>query len=249
MNIINKFLTSENPLDEETLKAKKECTTGHCSTSQPENTSRSIHVYLGSPDFKPFASLSKDALAQELEHVRALLKAHHIEVQSIGQYDDAVLYRFITEELVYHNMYFNINIEEKEVCVFTYEEFYPNPEYDIQYLTEEFLWSFFAKKEFDEYSSIFLFHTLKKGDDTTIVREESLSQIRRQQQLFPDRHFHQCTLKTLQITDNQAQASVELICTLHNNTEPAVLSASFEFNTEGNFYSISKVSIPGVLEF
>jgi hypothetical protein len=57
------------------------------------------------------------------------MNEHNIVLDTLCPVDDKELYRFITEELFFHEID-NIQVEGMMTC-FTYEEFHPNAEYDI----------------------------------------------------------------------------------------------------------------------
>jgi hypothetical protein len=88
-------------------------------------TSKMITLFkhLGRPKFAKFDKLSPREISRELNRVREMMRAKHVELDCINQYDDLTIYRFITEELFNAEMFFVPN--SNMTFHFIYEEFRP----------------------------------------------------------------------------------------------------------------------------
>lgn len=109
--------------------------------------------YIGKPEFRKWDELAPQEISEELKRIRSILAVNNIEVDCICEYDNAVIYKFITEELFSHE------VDDMRVpgmvCHFTYEEFHPNHDYDLRRQVSDFLESIFEKqwnKEYDEFA-------------------------------------------------------------------------------------------------
>lgn len=112
-----------------------------------------LYDYLGRPEFMKWDTLTPEQTTEELKRIRSIMAANEVEVDCICEYDDAVIYRFITEELFLHEMD-DMRIPGM-VCHFIYEEFHPNHDYDLRRCATDFLNNIFEKEwneEYDEFS-------------------------------------------------------------------------------------------------
>ena len=115
-----------------------------------------VYESLEKPAYKSAEELNDAAITEELKRITALMEQHNIALHiNDGPYDDAVIYKFITEELFSHK------IEKRPVFGsgwnFIYEEFYPNDKADIERNTHEFLQHWFTR-DFNEYSTELAYH-------------------------------------------------------------------------------------------
>jgi hypothetical protein len=121
---------------------------------QQFKNARRVKVYdaIGSPAFRKLATLSADEVSVALKEILSAMEENGVVLDCICTYEDAVIYKFITEEL------FEVELDDiSSDCMithFTYEEFYPNHDYDLRRYSEEFIKNLLSKKwnpEFDTY--------------------------------------------------------------------------------------------------
>jgi len=114
---------------------------------QQFNKAEKIKVweYLGKPVYRNANDIESQKISDELERLMNYMNEHNIALDTLCQVDDKELYRFITEELFFHEID-NIHIGGMMSC-FTYEEFHPNAEYDIRQSYDYFFRMTFAKME------------------------------------------------------------------------------------------------------
>lgn len=108
---------------------------------------------LGRPEVKKLNQLSREDVPKALEHLTSLMEERGISLDCCCEYDDAVIYQFITEELFESEMD-DICIKGM-ICHFVYEEFHPNHDYDLRQTTDFFIRNLLEKKwhpEFDLHS-------------------------------------------------------------------------------------------------
>ncbi len=140
-----------------------------------ENT-ENITVYekLGKPAYRPADELTEVSITDALMKIMQLMAQHEIGLDFCdGPYEDAVIYKFITEELFAHQI-------EKESIFgggwnFIYEEFYPNDKAEINKNTHEFIRHWMAR-EFDEYSTE-LARDFALADGKVLKREEGIKKM------------------------------------------------------------------------
>jgi hypothetical protein len=114
---------------------------------QQFNKAQKITVweYLGRPTYRKAIDIESEKISDELQRLMDYMNEHNIVLDTLCQVDEKELYRFITEELFFHEID-NIHIWGMMSC-FTYEEFHPNAEYDIRQSYDYFFRMTLAKME------------------------------------------------------------------------------------------------------
>ena len=123
---------------------------------QQFKNAKRITVYdkIGRPVFKKHDELSREEISKEMNRLLDLMGEKEISLDCICEYDDSVIYRFITEELFEHEMD-DMNVPGM-VCHFTYEEFHPNHDYDLRRHSKDFVEKLLGKKWNDEFDAYVL---------------------------------------------------------------------------------------------
>ncbi len=113
---------------------------------------------LGRPEIKKLEELSSKDIPKALDDLMSLMEERGISLDCCCKYDNAVIYRFITEELFESEMD-DISIKGM-VHHFVYEEFHPNHDYDLRRSTELFIRNLLEKRWDPEYNSYSLSETV-----------------------------------------------------------------------------------------
>lgn len=104
----------------------------------------SIYEKTGKPLFRKADAVPEKEIHAELKKVRELLNRHQLELDILGQYPDRQIYKFITEEFLYHQM---DDLDMKGyVHHFCYEDFHPNYELEIRQRATEFVTQWFGRR-------------------------------------------------------------------------------------------------------
>ena len=90
----------------------------------------SVYDYLGKPSFKPCETLSPAEIGEELKRIQVIMEHKDVVLDCICDYDDALIYKFITEELFAKEMD-DMHVPGM-VTHYIYEEFHPNHAYDLR---------------------------------------------------------------------------------------------------------------------
>lgn len=143
---------SDSELDEET---ENEWLNYIYSFEKSFSSSKRIKIYdyIGRPGFKRIEELSENEIKSELQKLMELMEKNHILLDCICDYEDKIIYKFITEEL-FEEETDDIRIEGLRHC-FIYEEFHPNHEYDLKRYSINFFTKIYEgtwNEEFDNYS-------------------------------------------------------------------------------------------------
>ncbi len=113
----------------------------------------SVYKFIGEPEYNHVNDLSEKEVAKELKRLMQVMKRNSVSLSVLAETPKREVYRFVTEELFKHE------IEDVKVRgwvhQFIYEEFYPNPEYDVRNAVLYCLQSIFNKGHsfFEEHYS------------------------------------------------------------------------------------------------
>lgn len=105
--------------------------------------------YLGKPEFPAPDSIPADRIEEELDKLLSFLNEKDISLDTLCPVEPAVLYRFIVEEF-FETEKDDVHIEGMMSC-YTYEDFHPNDEYNLEIAAQDFLNDFLYTEE-DFYS-------------------------------------------------------------------------------------------------
>lgn len=104
-----------------------------------------VYDFMGQPPFKKLDELQPAEVSDELKGLYDMLGRNNISLDTLREVADEELYRFITEELFEHEID-DMRVPGMMTC-FTYEEFHPNAEYDIEMAYDYFFRFTLAKME------------------------------------------------------------------------------------------------------
>ncbi|MBI3483398.1 MAG: hypothetical protein HY015_10600 [Bacteroidetes bacterium] len=133
---------------------------------------KKIKVYdaIGRPVFKKLEYLNIKEIPRALKELKSVMAKKGVALDCCCPYGDALIYKFITEELFDHEMD-DISFEGM-VHHFSYEEFHPNHEYDLRRYTEEFIENLLSRKWNPEFNASLFHNTVafkgKEYDDRAI---------------------------------------------------------------------------------
>ena len=114
-----------------------------------ENKQCKVYDFINRPKFRRVDELTKEEISKELEKLTEIMRTNGIELSTICDYEDEIIYRFITEEL-FNQETDDVHVHGMMNC-FIYEEFHPNHDYDIREHCNEFVECLISKK-WDEFS-------------------------------------------------------------------------------------------------
>ena len=102
-----------------------------------------VYQFIGEPEYNHVNDMSDKEVAKELKRLTNLMDKSGVSLSVLADTPKREIYRFITEELFKHEIE---NVKVKGwVNQFIYEEFHPNPEYDVRNAVFYCLQSIFNK--------------------------------------------------------------------------------------------------------
>ncbi len=116
-----------------------------------ESGKTSVYNLVGRPAFTPLELLTMEELPMAILEMTDHLREHGICLDFCCEYDDTLIYRFITTEFFAHEM--DMAMLECGTWYFTYEDFHPNHDYDLRRFSNRFISSVVSKasSEFETF--------------------------------------------------------------------------------------------------
>ncbi len=209
-----------------------------------------LYDLIGQPGYKKEDVLTEEEVKYELKRLLDLLEQHNINLDVLGNYDDRIIYRFITDAFFEH--------ETDDLQIpgmtknFIYEEFHPNHKMDINDRAIEFIQHWFDKS-FNEFC-------WELGDDfilpdgISIKKEEMLHKFHAVLSCFTSFSDQQFSINyiSFELPDEKkpgmghAEGSITYNAVLENS-ETVVIEGPFKFymSNEYGFWKIFYFIFPG----
>ena len=210
-----------------------------------------LHDHLGKPDFLLEKDLSEMDITIELKKLYAILKSNGIVLDVLGDYDNRIIYKFITEELFEHEVLMSSNVP-RFTLHFIYEEFHPNHVYDIKNRISEFFSDWFERK-FDEYS-FELANSMIIDGDKIMTRAELINKMHTIFESYVAFHDHSYSITDQNYHIDQelltgigyVEGEVKYYATLENDKE-ILIRGKFKFylSYENSWWQIFNFQCPG----
>jgi hypothetical protein len=215
---------------------------------QQYKNAKKIRVYdrIGRPAFIKANELTDEQISIELERIISTMGEKGIALDVLAEYDEDVIYKFITEEL------FEQEIDdmaiEGMVTHFTYEEFHPNHDYDLRNRTEEFVFKLIGNKWSEEFDIIMLADRIFFKD-----KEYDQAGISAIIKFFQDAHRHLRVEKfeigsvKFDLETNKAIVQARIQYTAQQPDGPVMYEGACELNfiLQWDYWSISRFLLPG----
>ena len=133
----------------------------------------SVYECIGKPEYKDVDDLTAEEVKDETKRLLELLESKNLVLDVLGQYEPAIIYKYITDEL-FHEKIREINIPGY-MHHFVYEEFHPNHALDIGNAAQQFFNDWF-EIGFNEYSSELAYQFIT-SEGKIYAREEVLKKL------------------------------------------------------------------------
>lgn len=208
----------------------------------------SIRAYLGFPRFTAPDKLKPFETYNELDRMLTILKRHGILLSVCDDvYSPEELYRFIVEELFFEEID-DIHLSGV-IHTFIYEDFYPNHEFDLRRLTDEFLVSILSRS-WDTAFAFQLFSDAIQVKDTTYGLNGISSLILNFQERSGCVHLDAFIIYRVEIDADTMRAAVNASVryTISSGNEYRVIEGECQlsFTREFGCWFIQGFSLPGL---
>lgn len=208
----------------------------------------SVYEYIGQPPFRKWDALSAEELRKELQVIQIVMENKGVQLDCICEYDDAVIYKFITEELFQHEMD-DMGLSGM-TCHFIYEEFHPNHDYDIRKQSNQFLEAIFSRHWDSEYHRYLLAPKVSCSGEA-----HDRSHISSFIKTFQEAHAAFCVKESyvteVAIDVEHMRANVKMALSVTGKMKQGDRiryegDCSLEFLREDDYWSITRFHVPGL---
>ena len=174
-----------------------------------------VYKFIGEPEYNHVNDMSDKEIAKELRILLKLMDKSGVSLSVLAETPKREVYRFITEELFKHEIE---NVKVKGwINQFVYEEFHPNPEYDVRNAVFYCLQSIFNKGSvlFDDHYS----EEMKDGIGLSLDIEDFKEKISSFWSGFHNVKLDQYDFTKVEI--DQEAGTAHAICNVSYKTQPA----------------------------
>lgn len=202
-----------------------------------------VYEFIHRPEYKDIKYLDKDEVRMELRRIVGLMENNGVFLDTICDYEDELIYRFITEEL------FEVEMDEIRIPGmmnnFIYEEFHPNHDYDIRKTANDFV-DFLIEKKWNEYNDILLSQKVIYNQ-TEKSRESFVSLIKDFQDEHPKMELIQWEINFVNFNLEAKEAFLEgfIEFTSLDSGDLFKGNVKMELNMLDDYFSLTQIIIPG----
>lgn len=208
-----------------------------------------VKVYdrIGRPVFKKWDTLTAQQTSEELARLRVIMENTGVELDCICSYDDAIIYKFLTEEL------FEKEMDDMQlpgmVYHFIYEEFYPNHDHDLRRDCHDLVKAICGDTWIEQFHAMAFTEEVtfsektydRKGISSLIVAFQDAHQSLEIEK-FEIRHL---TIET-DLSKADAQGMLSLSGKMKDGDPIRYEGAcSFQFLRRGEYWYVSELYLPG----
>lgn len=211
-----------------------------------QSAQTSVFNILHQPVVRNLRTIKRNELKSELKKLLDLYNANNIAIDCISEVNDRDLYRFLSEELMQHEM--DDFALPGWITHFIYEEFHPNDKHDLESLTNDFIKSVLSNdKEFRFYETS-VHETMKSKGKKNISSPKAIQLIEAFRNSYD--HFGTCKISIGEVLFSKKRAAVKAHVTYKATLDHTELlfqgDAFLKFmNREPGFWVVSQFSIPG----
>jgi len=210
-------------------------------TMSKDAGSISVYEFINKPEFKTIDKLNKEEISSELDRLFKIMEENGIALDTLCDYDDEVIYKFITEEL-FREETNNIRIEGMRHC-FIYEEFHPNHEFDLKSSVDDFIHALFEKRWDKEFSK-FILHEKIKFRNNVYERDTFADNIINFQDAYVDAEIISKEILNTEFDTEKGEAEVKGFISYIANSENHSGDFRIRFIYEYGIWLINGVMFP-----
>jgi hypothetical protein len=212
---------------------------------------KTVREILGDLEIKRPEEIPADQLDNELNELLDKMAEKGVALDILCETPAEVILNFIIDELL---PYETDDMSGTGFTThFTYEEFHPNAEYDINHLTDNFVTGL-CSIDFYDHIKYHLNEEVDYINDTKISRDETIEKIRPFGEAFEKPKINKWEVKKLLINDEKTEAEFDVFVKYtvksRDNGTKTVFSGLASFilvKDDMDYWGIRKFSIPGLV--
>ena len=205
-----------------------------------------IYKIIGEPVYPDEAQMDEEQVSKQLDAVLDLMYQYKIVLDTLAEYPDRLLYRFITKEF----FQMEIDLPGGSDCYMhlCYEDFYPNHDHDLRQATR-----YFVNFIIDDLSLVpqdGLYTRVRTSSGLIIGYKEAVSVIRASRTEFSSLNLHQLNIREVLILEDAAfvEFEVEYAGVLADGGSIEVKGeGQLEFVYSDEIWWISFLKFPGIV--
>lgn len=209
-----------------------------------------VYDYIGRPPFTAIENLEREQVTAELERLMAIMRTNGVQLDCICEYDDSVIYTFLTRELFTEEMD-NIHMPGL-VNHFTYEDFHMNNQYELERIGVDLIKSIYNHEWRAEYDSIWVGAAVKcNGVEHDFHGFSSV--IMGFQRRYAFLEIHELNINEVSVDENngtgQMSASLSFI-SQPQSQQPALQKGecliNYRKDPESGYWHVVDIRMPGI---
>jgi len=213
----------------------------------------SVYDYIGRPPFTAIERLERKQVTAELERLLSVMKTNGVQLDCMYEYDDSVIYRFVTTEL------FGVEMDNIRmpglVNHFTYEDFHMNNQYEIERIGTDLIKSIYNHEWRAEYDSVWVGAIVKcNGISHDFHGFSSLVMGFQQRHSFLEiRELHVNEVSVDELNGHgQMMASLVFLSQLHYGQREQLRGdcvIGFQKDKQSGYWNVVDINMPGITAF
>ena len=213
----------------------------------------SVYDYIGRPPFAAIENLERKHVAAELERLLVVMRSHGVQLDCMCEYDDAVIYRFVTTEL------FGVEMDNIRmpglVNHFTYEDFHMNNQYELERIGIDLIKSIYNHEWRPEYDSVFVASAVKCNGISHDFHGFSsvIMGFQQRHSFLAIRELHVTEVSVDEINGRgQVTATIEYLSQVHYGKQEQLqgdCAISFQRDSVTGFWNVVDINLPSITTF
>jgi hypothetical protein len=210
----------------------------------------SVYNYIGRPPFTAIENLQREQVTAELERLLSIMKTYGIQLDCMCEYDDAVIYQFITTEL------FGVEMDNIRmpglVNHFIYEDFHMNNQYEIERIGVDLIKSIYNHEWRPEYDSVWVASAVKCNGVVHDFHGFSsvIMGFQQRHSFIGIRELHVLEVSVDEANDRgQLTASLVYLSQSHHgqqNQHKGDCVVNFKKDKETGYWNVISINMPGI---
>lgn len=212
-----------------------------------------VYDYINRPPFTAIENLERKNISAELERLLTVMRSYGVQLDCMCEYDDAVIYQFVTTEL------FSIEMDNVRmpglVNHFTYEDFHMNNQYELERIGIDLIKSIYNHEWRAEYDSVFISPSVKcNGISQDFHGFSSLIMGFQQRHAFIGiRELHVTEVSVDEINGRgQVTATIVYLSQPHYGKQEQLkgdCSINYRKDNESGSWNVVEINMPGITNF
>ena len=213
----------------------------------------SVYDYIDRPPFTAFENLESKNITAELERLLSVMRSHGIQLDCMCEYDDSIIYRFVTTEL------FGVEMDNIRmpglINHFTYEDFHMNNQYEIERIGIDLIKSIYNHEWRAEYDSVWIGAAVKCNGILHDFHSFSslITQFQQRYSFLEIRELHVNEVSVDEMNGRgQVDARLVYLSEPHYSVREQLKGdcvLNFQKDSQSGYWNVVEINLPGITNF